>query len=351
MQDTPSVHWIAYAMNADPCPDSKISTSCSYDIALLNPDTGATRVLNVGRVYSDLLEWSHDYQMLLFGRDGNLYTINVASDETVQLTQDSTDFPRYPTWSPVDNRIAYLGYEETVDDLGYKVHGFITNGNNSMPLYSLQTSLSLGTPLNWSPDGQYFVFMTPTVTTLSVFKMRSNGSDLKALTDVQVFAYEPVWSPDGQKITFIANIDYFNELFVIDLSTNAIEQVTNHHGNMIPARWLPDSQHLVYTATAPADTSYSTYRMVNITSHRDYLISDEVGVGYDISPDGTELVYHPYGERRMCIQAIFNTSNRRAALRIFLSQIKMPFQHGALDKKCRELKTHGYQLPVSRSIG
>lgn len=93
--------------------------------------------------------------------DGNLYTINQAGEERVQLTDDVEGLPpevifglRSFSWSPESDRLAYVGFTAenwtiaVVDPKG-EAQTRIFEDNTTNPIY-----------LNWMPDGRSVSFMT-----------------------------------------------------------------------------------------------------------------------------------------------------------------------------------------------
>lgn len=75
------------------------------------------------------------------------------------------------------------------------------------------------------------------------------GGDAERLTDGTGDAVNPAWSPDGTKITFAWTRGYapgnFN-IFILDLASRQLTQVTNNEGRNENPSWAPDGSHLIY---------------------------------------------------------------------------------------------------------
>jgi TolB protein len=77
---------------------------------------------------------------------------------------------------------------------------------------------------------------------------RADGSQMRPVTVTPegYWSRAPTWSPDGRMIAFVSNrsgsrgADY-GELFVVDLETGAIRQMTDTGGNVYDWRpaWRP----------------------------------------------------------------------------------------------------------------
>jgi dipeptidyl aminopeptidase/acylaminoacyl peptidase len=141
----------------------------------------------------------------------------------------------------------------------------------------------------WSPDGKTIAFVSdrdekPQIYLLPVDGM---GGEAQPLTDMKQGAIGPFWSPDGRKIAFTAPIDYgdnkppdrdkqpyrvnrnvwrfdaigdidmaVNNLYVIDVKTKDVTQLTDD--NLLISRydWHPDSERLLVSSILPAEEWY-----------------------------------------------------------------------------------------------
>jgi eukaryotic-like serine/threonine-protein kinase len=112
----------------------------------------------------------------------------------------------------------------------------------------------------WSPDGARIAFISPCparsdgfdalYNNSSLFVINADGTDLKPLTTVPGFDFEPAWSPDGTRIAFTSLRDGAKNIYVLDLTSGAVSQLTNVAGsvqeNSQPA-WSPFSNQIAYT--------------------------------------------------------------------------------------------------------
>ena len=105
----------------------------------------------------------------------------------------------------------------------------------------------------WSPDGDRIVFvryMEQNQRSSELFLMNANGTNVQRLTDNNVGDNYPSWSPDGKKIAFRSSRSGNREVYVMDLATRDVTQLTgledgDEMGSTVPD-WSPDGAQIVY---------------------------------------------------------------------------------------------------------
>ena len=100
----------------------------------------------------------------------------------------------YPSWSPVDNRIAFracfggdCGIWITDADAGGRVR-LTTGGSDGQPA--------------WSPDGKRLAFISQEEGNFEIYVIDADGGNRKRLTNRLASDGLPVWSPDGHWIAW-----------------------------------------------------------------------------------------------------------------------------------------------------
>jgi Tol biopolymer transport system component len=112
---------------------------------------------------------------------------------------------------------------------------------------------------SWSPDGKQLVFISPCLGRADLFEtlynesslyiINADGSGLKQLTPSPGSDFEPAWSPDGKRIAFTSVREGFRQIYLLDLSTSSISLITNTTNAIESSQpaWSPDGKKIAYT--------------------------------------------------------------------------------------------------------
>ncbi len=155
-------------------------------------------------------EWSPDGEWIVYSRgywedDIRMHKIRVDGTDDTQLTQAGM-MDADPHWSADGEWIVYNSYRY-VDDVSQRgVFRMRADGSQDTYIddgvdfwFEREPSLS--------PDGEWIAFQGETVDGNHIYKMRSDGSDLTRLTDIEDGdAKSPSWSPDGEWIVFTTGV-------------------------------------------------------------------------------------------------------------------------------------------------
>src|SRR5688572_15038334 len=110
---------------------------------------------------------------------------------------------------------------------------------------SLQAIRSTGT---WSPEGDWFAF--PAVrqghATLMLVALREGQQNRELAFDQLGQILTPTWSPDGKSIAFSALAGGFTDLYVFNLSTNTLRQLTDDAPADLQPAWSHDGRSIAY---------------------------------------------------------------------------------------------------------
>jgi len=135
----------------------------------------------------------------------------------------------------------------------------------------------------WSPDGKQIAFMSARGEKPQIYLIPVDGGEAKALTSLkQGVGSGPAWSPDGKSIAFTAGVDreprdpkkpyrldrhpyrfdnmgylddVIQDIYVINVDSGEVKQLTNDRMMNSQPRWSPDGQKILYTMMFALDSS------------------------------------------------------------------------------------------------
>jgi Tol biopolymer transport system component len=157
-----------------------------------------------------------------------------------------------PSLSPDGKRAVFFSERDRlsldlflVDIKGGQVIRKLATTAASARFDSLQALRSTGT---WSPEGDWFAFPAVRQGTCHADAGRDARRSREPRAGVrhagQVLT--PTWSPDGKSIAFSALSGGFTDLYVFDLSTNTLRQLTDDAPADLQPSWSHDGHTLAF---------------------------------------------------------------------------------------------------------
>jgi Tol biopolymer transport system component len=190
------------------------------------------------------------------GEDPNIQYSNLgiydhSNDSMISLTTGNNNF-YLPVWHPDGNSIFFLSVNRE-DNRLFDIYSYNMQTNEYGSIYpGSQFSVS-NHRLSFSSDGERLAFTDYTESYLhNIFLLDVETGAVTSLD--QSFWYweerHPVISPDGKYLAFLSQRSGLNEIWIKDLNTRLIHQMTGDEtiyidGNLM---WSPDSDKIYFKA-------------------------------------------------------------------------------------------------------
>ena len=177
---------------------------------------------------------------------GRLFIQDVASGKRTAAATSGQALDFTPAFSPDGKTLAFSRATEEGTDL-YTVN--IKDGCclQRLTVGRFYDNLSP----TYSPDGQRIAFVSTRAGLPQIYAMAADGTDQQLLAPFDYGATgssnAPEWSPDGQSVVFHRDVGGTLQVFVLDVRTRAVRQLTSVGRNEDPT-WAPDSRHMAFVS-------------------------------------------------------------------------------------------------------
>jgi Tol biopolymer transport system component/DNA-binding winged helix-turn-helix (wHTH) protein len=197
------------------------------------------------------LVYSRDGRMLAFLDQGttndtiDLFVKRLNGNDILQLTNNHQQ-ERMITWSPDNQKIAFLRWQND-NTRKYSIFSVSVFGGAESKIGEAIDGL------DWDPSGRYLAISddegagTPT----GIYLLSVDGRERRALSNpmagTNIFDNKPAFSPDGQEIVFTrGSSPATGELFVIDLRSGRIRQLTFDQKHAQSPQWSRNGQEILF---------------------------------------------------------------------------------------------------------
>lgn len=201
-----------------------------------------------------------------------IYLLDIASGETRQMTNGAA-VDGLPAWSPDGKSIAFSS------DRGGNAQLYLLPVDGGEARQLTQFKRGIGGGIAWSPDGGQIAFSAVTDA---------------AAPDISKEAYRldrTVYRFDG--IGYLD--DAVQDIYVLDIASGAIKQVSDDRGNNCNPRWAPDGRSILYDANMRFDNSRAMtpdLKTVDLEGRQTLLLEDWASVDKaNFTPDGGRIVF------------------------------------------------------------
>jgi len=106
----------------------------------------------------------------------------------------------------------------------------------------------------WSPQSNQFAFVSFSEgsSVLTIVDMDAKGKTTIHRLDGLPYFSNPSWSPDGEEIVVSGMVDGQGDLYLFNLKSGKVTQLTNDWYSDVQPQWSPDGRFIVFSSDRPA---------------------------------------------------------------------------------------------------
>jgi Tol biopolymer transport system component len=287
-QVTPPVSMGPSAVNASPSPAPLPTRVVHASYAPVVTGKPIARSDLSGRIVTDDFE--------------DLFALDIDGSDFVRVADNSAGPEFDGSWSP-DGK--WIAYRDSTRGINEDDEIYIASADGKEHRNLTKNPANDWGP-DWSPDGTTIAFNSDRdrETGTRGYLVNRDGSNLRRI-EADMWLEYPSWSPDGQKLAFMGALGSNYELFVVELATGKVTQLTTSPGHDGWPAWSPDGSTIAFTSVrddcsfAPRDAE--CWRTGDIGEHFDIWtisadgsnprrVTPEFGQFVAWSPDGRYLL-------------------------------------------------------------
>lgn len=191
-----------------------------------------------------------------------------------------------PRWSPDNTRIAFTSYLLGNPDIF--ILSLETNRRIPFPAFK-----GLNTTPAWSPDGRKLAFCSSMGGDPEIYTADASGSNLQRLTFTPGVDISPVWNPKtGTEIAFVSDRSGSPQIYIMSPDGTNLRRLITGGGDASSPSWSPNGLFMAFSWRVSDTGTYDIY-VIEIATGRIIQLTHDAGRNEHPywSPDGRHLVF------------------------------------------------------------
>lgn len=174
-----------------------------------------------------------------FGRMEYQIKISDSDGVNAQTLFSSSEPLASPVWSPDNNKIAYISFENGYSEVFIK-YPFLEQKTIKLPRFN-----GIASAPSWHPNGKILVVTFSKNGNKDVYTYHIETQKINRLTTHKGIDTEGGFSPDGKKLIFTSNRSGKAQIYLKNLETGKIKRMSFQGQYNVSARFSPDGKYLV----------------------------------------------------------------------------------------------------------